>query len=92
MYQSMLHDTQCENEMPSLEHLGRWAGEIFLKISYIQISPKKVRHVNPFLKICFHRREKHINIRIDAHNTQYQGFKLQFGKLSANYFEFQKFY
>lgn len=58
----MLHDAQCENEMPSLEHLGGWVGEIFFKISYIQNSLMKVRHVNPFLKTCFQGREKHINI------------------------------
>lgn len=55
----------------------------------------KVRHVNPFLKTCFHGREKHIKVYIYmvTHNvpTQYQGFKLQIGKLSADYFGFQKF-
>lgn len=29
VYHSVLHDMQCENEMPSLGHLGRWVGEIF---------------------------------------------------------------
>lgn len=81
----VLHDAQCENEMPGLEHLGGWVGESFFKINYVQNSLKKVRHVNQFLKTCFHRREQQINIRMVTHNilTQYHGFELQFGKLSA---------
>lgn len=89
----VLHDAQCENEMPSLEHLGGRVGKTFFKISYIQDSLMKVRHVNPFLKTWFHRREKHINICMVTHNipTQYQGFNSSLASYQPITLDFKNF-